>query len=195
VVIWANSPGDPFILGPLRWSYWSAVSRLGTNQLRFAMAAQYWRGFRRGRSVTKGVRIGLADMGALGLNPRSARFALRSLESAGLVCVERGAGRKPVVTLVEHPVSGDRVLYLPIPWAWWYRASPLAACALPVALALWFQFGKERCERFQFVLSDLGSLGCTRFTAGRGLRALEAARLVRVERAPGMAPIVTMLLR
>jgi hypothetical protein len=187
------APGDPFILGPLRWSYWSTVSRLGANPLRFAMAVQYWRGFRRGRGITKGVRIGLADMGALGLNPRSARLALRSLEAAGLVIVERAPGRKTVVTLLDHQMSGDQVLYLPIPWTWWYRASPLADSALPVALVLWFQLGKERCGRFRFVLSDLGSLGCSRFAASRGLRALEAVNLIAVERAIGMAPVVTVL--
>jgi hypothetical protein len=90
-------------------------------------------------------------------------------------------------------VSGDRLLYLPIPWAWWYRASPLADCALPVALALWFECGRVRCERFRFVLSDCESLGCSRFKASRGLRALEVAELVAVERTTGLAPIVTVL--
>ena len=187
------APGDPFILGPFRRSFWVAVTRLGVNQLRFAMAVQFWRGFRRGRGVTKGIRIGMADVGALGLNPRSARLALRSLEVAGLALVERAPGCKPIVTLFDHQLVGDQVLYRPIPWAWWYRASPLSDCAVPVALAIWFRMGQLGCERFRFCQCDLESFGCSRFKAGRGLRALAAAELVAVERSPGAAPVVTVL--
>ena len=77
------------------------------------MAVKYWSGFRRPRGMSQGVRIGLADMGALGLDPRSARLALRSLEGDGLAVVERPPGRKPVVTLVEHPIQHDRALSCP----------------------------------------------------------------------------------
>src|SRR6266511_5016252 len=91
------NPGEPFIKGPFSWAYWSRVGRLGVNPLRLAMAVKYWSGFRRPRGAVGGVRIGLGDAGALGLNPRSARLALRSLEGAGLAVVERGPGRKPVV--------------------------------------------------------------------------------------------------
>jgi hypothetical protein len=161
------------------------------------MAAKYWAGFRRGRGVTRGVRVGLADTGELGLNPRSARIAMCSLEAAGLVAVERRPGRKSVITLKDSPephLPGHLpTLYLPIPWMWWYRACPLPGRALRVALALWFQGGwlGNRAE-FPFDLSRWESLGLTRFSAGRGLLALEAARLVAVERTPGRSPVVTV---
>jgi hypothetical protein len=185
--------GEPFIKGPFCRNFWSRVGRLGVNPLRFAMAVKYWSGFRRPRGMSQGVRIGLADMGALGLNSRSARLALRSLEGDGLAVVERPPGRKPVVTLVEHPIQHDRALFLPIPWGWWYAASPLPGRALPVALALWFRAGwlGGKAE-FPFSLGDLEPLGLTRWTASRGLAALEAAGLAAVERRPGRSPIVTL---
>ena len=190
--------GEPFIKGPLYWTYWSRVGATSPQALRLAMAVKYWSGFRRGRGVTRGVRVGLADMGELGLNPRSARTATRSLEAAGLIAVERRPGRKPVITLRDGPEpqlpQRDPTLYLPIPWIWWHRACALPGRALRVALALWFRGGitGNRAE-FPFDLSRWGSLGLTRFSAGRGLRALEAARLIAVERTPGRSPVVTVL--
>jgi hypothetical protein len=189
--------GEPFIKGPLHWSFWSRVGRTSPQALRLAMAVKYWSGFRRGRGVTRGVRLGLADMGALGLNPRSARRALYSLESLGLVTVERGASRKPVVTLEDRPGCGldrARSLYLPVPWAWWYRACQgTGGAAVQVALALWFRAGwLGGRARFPFGSCDWESLGCSRWTASRGLHTLEQQGLVAVERNQGRAPVVTI---
>ena len=187
--------GEPFIKGPLYWSYWSRVGRTSPQALRLAMAIKYWAGFRRGRGVTRGVRVGLADTGELGLNPRSARIAMCSLEAAGLVAVERRPGRKPIITLRDgQRPKRDPTLHLPIPWIWWHRACALPGRALRVAVALWFQGGwlGNRAE-FPFDLSRWESLGLTRFSAGRGVQSLEAARLISVERRPGRSPVVMVL--
>ena len=143
-----------------------------------------------------GVRVGLADMGELVLNPRSARRALQSLEAAGLIAVEQRPGRKPVIMLRRHrmPTPRDRALFLPIPWIWWYRALALPGRALRVALALWFQGGwLGNQAKFPFDLGAWESLGLTRFAAGRGLRSLVAVDLVSVEHRPGQSPVVTVL--
>ena len=122
------------------------------------MGVKYWCGFRRPRGMSQGVRIGLADMGALGLNPRSARLALRSLEGDGLAVVERPQGRTGGHAS-RAPDPARSGTFLPIPWGWWYAASPLPGRALPVALALWFRAGwlGGKAE-FPFSLGDLEPL-------------------------------------
>jgi DNA-binding transcriptional ArsR family regulator len=192
---------EPFICGPLYWAYWSKVATLGINPLRFAMAIKYWSGFRRPVTRTlqggdiKGVRIGLGIMGSLGLDSRAARRALRLLEVAGLVDVVRAPGCKPMVALRDRWECGrewERTLYHPIPWAWWYCASPLSGRASTVGLLLWFRVGWEQ-DHLPFCLGDWGLLGLSRFAVGRGLQALETAGLVVVERWSGASPVVTLV--
>ena len=157
------------------------------------MGIRYLGGFRKRRGAIGGIRIGLGDAVPLGLDHRAARRALQALESAGLAIVERRLGCKPVVSLVEHPIVRSEALFQPIPWWWWYAASPLPGSAVRVALALRFRAGwlGDKAE-FPFSLSDLESIGCTRWTASRGLDALAGARLISVEHRPGQLSIVTI---
>jgi hypothetical protein len=136
----------------------------------------------------------------LGVKPDAAGRGLIALESAGLVGVERGAGRKPVVTILDGSPAPDagpdrRRLRGPIPWAWWVRACRLPGRSPAVASALWALVGRARGREavFELGLSDWPELGLTRFSAGRGLRELESAGLVGVQARPGRKPIVTVL--
>jgi len=174
---------------------------LGANPVRLAMACKYWSGFRRPRGATRGTRIGLADVGELGLGPRSARLALRALETGGLAFVERAPGRKPVVTLIE-PRYGGRRLKRPIPWTWWHAACPLVDPAVRVALALWLRFDLNQgwihpdatgAGGFEFDLDDTGSFGLSRYSARRGLWALRDAGLVSAVRVRGWVVRVRLL--
>lgn len=82
----------------------------------------------------------------------------------------------------------------PIPLAWIQAAAQLPGCALQVGIALWYRVGLQRGGRaIDLNLSRLTQFGADRHSAARGLRNLEDARLVAVERRPGAKPLVTIL--
>jgi hypothetical protein len=90
--------------------------------------------------------------------------------------------------------TGERFLKGPIPWSWLARAARQPGKALHVAIAAWHQAAMARSATVPLSLSDLaGDLGVLRDAARRGLEALEAAGLVRVERCAGRRPLVTIL--
>jgi DNA-binding transcriptional ArsR family regulator len=86
--------------------------------------------------------------------------------------------------------AGELFLKGPIPWAWLHRAICLPGRALHVALQLWFHAG---IAGNGIVAINLSRLSVDRSAASRGLAALEAAGLVRVQRKPGRKPLVTIL--
>ena len=63
-----------------------------------------------------------------------------------------------------------------------------------VAIALWYQSGLN-CQAKTVKLSGsvLRKMGIERHAGYRGLEALEAVDLIRVERRPGQSPMVTLL--
>ncbi|MGO9834577.1 MAG: hypothetical protein ACLP1X_10200 [Polyangiaceae bacterium] len=66
--------------------------------------------------------------------------------------------------------------------------------ALHVGLEIWYRAGLQRRREVVLSLSKVADAGTfDRATAARGLAALERAGLVRVERAVGRAPRVTLL--
>lgn len=87
-----------------------------------------------------------------------------------------------------------RFLKGPVPWPWLTKAARLPGRALHLGMALWFLKGFKRSQQ-QLSLSPslLRELGVNRYTAYRGLRALEAAGLVSVERQQGRSPLVVLL--
>lgn len=89
--------------------------------------------------------------------------------------------------------NGDKFLKGPIPWSWLTLAARQPGKALHVAIALWFWAGVKRRRQMPLSLSRLTMLGADRFSAARGLAALEQAGLVSVIRLPGRNPTVTLL--
>ena len=87
--------------------------------------------------------------------------------------------------------QGEAFLKGPIPWAWLHRAMLSPGKALHVAMLLWRESGMKRNRTVRFNLS--AATGLTSGSARRGLRALETANLVTVDRRPGQALIVTLL--
>jgi hypothetical protein len=81
----------------------------------------------------------------------------------------------------------------PLPVAWMARAAGLRGQALAVALAIWFRRGIERAGTFPLYPSALDRFGVNRWSAYRGLTALEKAGLVIVHRRRGRSPAVTIL--
>lgn len=81
----------------------------------------------------------------------------------------------------------------PIPWAWLALCARLPGRALHVGVALWLESGLARSRVVKLRPKHLRTLGVDRYAAARALRRMEAAVLVGVVRAPGRAPVVTLL--
>src|SRR5262249_37182641 len=146
----------------------------------------------------RGLRWGLPDVATgLRISLRSARYGLHAAELAGLVSVSREPGRKLAVSVLDlaEPVDGPghRPLYRPIPWASWHPGSRLPGKSRQVAAVCWLLAGWERSACFELALDDWAEFGLSRFSASRGLDALERAGLVSVGRNPGRAPVVSIL--
>lgn len=86
-----------------------------------------------------------------------------------------------------------RFLRGPIPMAWLDAARAVRGKAIHVALEIWHWSFIKGSKTVKLNLSRLARCGVARTTAGRALRDLEDAGLVSVRRAPGRAPIVTIL--
>jgi hypothetical protein len=62
-----------------------------------------------------------------------------------------------------------------------------------MASVCWLVAGWERSAEFELPLSGWAEFGLTRFSAARGLKELEQARLISVVRNPGRSPFVSIL--
>ena len=80
----------------------------------------------------------------------------------------------------------------PIPLAWIEVAAKLPGKALHVALAICYLAGMNKFKPFRLSHRTLMIFGVSRHAAYRGLRALEMAGLVNVERHPGKNPVITV---
>jgi hypothetical protein len=81
----------------------------------------------------------------------------------------------------------------PIPLAWLAPAARLLGRALAVALSVWFESGRKAQRTVHLTGPILARFGVSRKALYHGLRALEAAGLVSVERRAGKNPTVTIL--
>lgn len=91
-----------------------------------------------------------------------------------------------------RPAAGGKFLKGPIPLAWLETALTLPGRALAVGLLLWFEAGCARGDVVDVTYARLARRGLPEGTARRGLRALEAAGLVTIERRAGRALRVTI---
>jgi hypothetical protein len=98
----------------------------------------------------------------------------------------------PTKSVPRHR-RGERFLKGPVPWLWLEIAARQPGQALHVAIFLWHRVGMERSPCVPFNLSRLAALGVSRHAASRGLKALQVARLVAVERRRGRPAMVTVL--
>jgi hypothetical protein len=88
---------------------------------------------------------------------------------------------------------GQKFLKGPIPLAWLEAAGGLPGKALLVGVHVWFQAGLRHSRSVPLNQSRLARPGMSDKTVRRGLKALERAGLVTVDRQPGRKPIVTLL--
>lgn len=87
---------------------------------------------------------------------------------------------------------GELFLKGPIPWAWLEKAARLPGKALAVGLVAWHLRGLRKTNNFRLEPSKVRSLGLSPRVARRGLKALENAGLVAVDRHRGRSPDVTL---
>jgi hypothetical protein len=108
-----------------------------------------------------------------------------------------GEGRRsqghPPASRRASPIQG-KFIAGPVDVAWVCRASRLGVKALLVGLALWHVKGLRRSATF--ILSNLmvQEWGVSRDAKRRGLRALERAGLILIERRGKRSPQVTLVL-
>jgi hypothetical protein len=88
---------------------------------------------------------------------------------------------------------GERFLMGPLPWACLEQAARLPHKALQVLLRLCLEAGYRRQRTVSLCLDRFAEMGVKEDTARRGLRELERAGLVRIQRPPGRALQVTLL--
>jgi DNA-binding transcriptional ArsR family regulator len=87
---------DKFIAGPIDVSWVCQTSRLGVKALLVGLALWHLKGLRRDNSFL----VSNLMLQEWGIQPDAKRRALRALEKAGLITVERRGKRSPRVTLV-----------------------------------------------------------------------------------------------
>ena len=106
------------------------------------------------------------------------------------------SSHKPKQTRAPRHKAGERFLLGPIPMNWLDKASRSSGrgSAFQVAIAIWHISGlKKQARRVKLVSSVLRNMGINRHACYRGLRVLEDAQLIHVERHAGRLPIVTIL--
>ena len=87
-----------------------------------------------------------------------------------------------------------RFLKGPVPLSWLEAAAQLPGRAFHVGVLLWFRAGLTRSMSVKLSGKHARLFAIDRFTKARALHQLERARLVSVQRARGLSPVITILL-
>jgi hypothetical protein len=190
-----HRPGEPFIKGPIPFSWLTTACRLPGSGFHIAML--YW--FIRHRfRLRYGQRRELTDAAkSLRISKRSAQRALQAAERAGLLAVGREPGRKLTVSIrhLAGPKSTleQRPLYGPIPWSWWDLASRLPGKSPHTGAICWLLAGWERSAVFELPLREWSDFGLSPSAICRGLNVLERAGLISITRRQKRPSVVTLL--
>jgi hypothetical protein len=91
----------------------------------------------------------------------------------------------------RHP-AGQWFLKGPIPGLWIHQAAKLPGRALHVGLAIWYASGVSKRRKVKLEKFHLDRFGVGYYAGRRGLKRLELAGLVTVDRHPGRRPVVTI---
>lgn len=92
-----------------------------------------------------------------------------------------------------RPAKGERFLKGPVPLPWLEMAARLPGKSLHAGIALWYAAGLLRSSAVPLSNVSAVRFGLDRHAKHRALAWLEGASLIRVERKPGRAPVVTIL--
>lgn len=100
---------------------------------------------------------------------------------------------KPSKRLPRHK-RGELFISAPLPLSWLGAAGKLPGRALHVAIVVWWLAGMKKNRTVKWRPAAARDIfGLDYMAAHRGLQALEAAGLVRVERRRGRSPTITIL--
>jgi hypothetical protein len=94
---------------------------------------------------------------------------------------------------LPRPKPAGRFLKGPVCWDWLAAAARLPGRALHVALVVQFLAGFSKTRTVALSSDELRRSGVSRTTAYRALKALEARKLVAVDRNRGKLPIITII--
>jgi len=89
--------------------------------------------------------------------------------------------------------QGDEFLKGPVPLNWLCAAASLPGKTLAIGIAIWFKAGASKNRTVRLTGKLLSRFGVRRKAGYRGLRKLESAKLVSVNRHAGRCPMVTIL--
>jgi hypothetical protein len=93
-----RQPGK-FLKGPIPWSWLERAMSLPGKALHVGIQVWHQMGLTRSSEVS----ISMSGMNRMGVSRFAASRGLAALEKAGLVSVDRHAGRKPVVSILATP--------------------------------------------------------------------------------------------
>jgi hypothetical protein len=89
--------GERFLKGPIPLKWLTHASMLPGKSLQVGIALWYLKGLKK-NSVVKLTNVTLSEFG---VKKDAKRRALKSLEEAGLVSIERYTGKNPIVTILN----------------------------------------------------------------------------------------------
>jgi hypothetical protein len=92
-----HRPGEPFLKGPIPWYWLVTAARLPGKAVQVSLLLWKEAGCRKSRVVP----FCLAHGAGIGVSRKSARAALRRLQSAGLVSLQHLPGKAVQVTLLD----------------------------------------------------------------------------------------------
>lgn len=100
---------------------------------------------------------------------------------------------KHLITKFDKSIDDKRFLKGPIPLRWLIKAAQLPGKSMTIAIAIWFLCGVKRSLTIKLSGKLLREFNISRSTSYRGLKRLENAGLIVVERHRGRNAIVTII--
>jgi hypothetical protein len=92
-----HGAGQKFLKGPIPWSWLTKAAQLPGHALHIGVAI--W--FLAGPQVKRTISLSGTVLSDLGISRYAAYRAMRALERAALITVDRHSGRSPVITILE----------------------------------------------------------------------------------------------
>lgn len=86
-----------FLKGPIPLEWLNKAANLPGKSLHVALALRFWAGIKKTQTVV----LSNIALNSFGITRYSKKRALKNLELAGLVIVERHTGRAPIVTILD----------------------------------------------------------------------------------------------
>ena len=94
--------GESFLKGPIPWANWLRIVKdlPGGKTWWVALSIWYWAGIKKSKAIKFSIKRAAEEEG---LHRNTIRRALRALERAGLISVQRGDGKAVLITIQRQP--------------------------------------------------------------------------------------------